>query len=187
MKRVAARREAGVPLSDEDGERLCHDDNVLAQVRDLLLGELVADRAVGVVVDFELGVLGEAERTRYALNADGDDLQAVAYLDHVAVIEHEGSGVELAHVRDEGGEGLAGKLLLGLHPLPALPEELAEDELHVELGVVEPDTRVLYGVEPSYEGGEVVPVGEHLRVIDAGSAPRPHAAVLWVRGGLEVA
>ena len=89
MKRVAACREARVALGDEDGERLCHDDNVLAQVRYLLLGKLVADRAVGVVVDFELGVLCEAERTRYALHADGDDLQAVTHLDHVAVIEHK--------------------------------------------------------------------------------------------------
>lgn len=90
MKRVAARREARVALGDEDGERLCHDDDVLAQVRYLLLGELVANRAVGVVVDFELGVLCEAERTRYALHADGDDLQAVAHLHQVSVIEHEG-------------------------------------------------------------------------------------------------
>lgn len=90
MKRVAARREARVSLGDEDGERLCHDYDVLAQVRDLLLGELVADRAVGIVVDFELGVLGEAERLWYALHADGNYLQAVAHLDHVAVVEHEG-------------------------------------------------------------------------------------------------
>ena len=186
MKRVAARREARVSLGDEDGERLCHDDNVLAQVRDLLLGERVADRAVGVVVDFELRVLCEAERTRYALHSDGYDLEAVAHLDHVTVVEHEGRGVELAHVRDEGGEGLAAKLLLGLHPLPAVAEELAEDELHVELGVVEPDARVLYGVQPRDEGGEVVPVGEDLRSVHAGRAPRPHAAVLWVRCGLEV-
>lgn len=90
MKRVAARREPRVSLGDEDGERLCHDDNVLAQVRDLLLGERVSDRSVGVVVNLKLRVLGEAERLGDALHADGDDLQAVAHLDHVAVVEHEG-------------------------------------------------------------------------------------------------
>lgn len=186
MKRVAARREARVALGDEDGERLCHDDYVLAEIRDLLLGEHVTYRSVGIVVNLKFRVIGEAERTRYALHSDGDDLVAVAHLHQVPVIEHEGRGVELAHVRDERGEGLAGKLLLGLHPLPAIPEELAEDELHVELGVVEPDARVLDGFEPREEGGDVVTVGEDIRVIHAGRSPRPHAAVLWVRCGLEV-
>lgn len=187
MQGVAASREARVALGDEDGEGLGHNHHVLAQVRDLLLGEGVADGAVLVVVDLELCVLGEAERLGYALHADGDDLEAVSNLDHVAVVEHEGRGVELAHVGDEGGEGLADKLLLGLHPLPAVAEELAEDELHVELGVVEPDARVLYGVEPREERGNVGAVGEHGRVIDPSRAPRPHAAVSGVGRGLEVA
>ena len=90
MKRVAARREARVALGDEDGERLGNDDDVLAEICNLLLGEHVAYRAVGVVVDFELRVLGEAERLGNALHGDGYDLQAVAHLHHVTVVEHEG-------------------------------------------------------------------------------------------------
>ena len=187
MKGVAASREARVALRDEDGEGLGHNHHVLAQVRDLLLGEDVPYGAVLVVVDFELCVLGEAERLGYALHADGDDLEAVPNLDHVAVAEHEGRRVELAHVGDEGGEGLAGKLLLGLHPLPPVTEELAEHELHVELGVVEPDARVLDGVEPRDKGGYVGAVGEHLGCIDPCRAPRPHTAVSGVGRGLEVA
>ena len=107
MQGVAASREARVALGDEDGEGLGHNHHILAQVGDLLLGEDVANGAVLVVVDLELCVLGETERLGYALHADGNDLEAVSNLDHVAVVEHEGRGVELAHVGDEGGEGLA--------------------------------------------------------------------------------
>lgn len=107
MKGVAASREARVALGDEDGEGLGHNHHVLPEIGNLLIGEGVVDWAVLVVVNLELGVLGEAERLGYALNADGDDLEAVSHLDHVPVVEHEGSRVELAHVRDEGGEGLA--------------------------------------------------------------------------------
>ena len=112
MKGVAASREARVALGDEDGEGLGHNHHVLPEIGNLLIGEGVADWAVLVVVNLELGVLGETERLGYALNTDGDDLEAVTNLDHVPVVEHEGRGVELAHVGDEGGEGLAGKLLL---------------------------------------------------------------------------
>lgn len=187
MKRVAASSEARVALRDEDGERLCHDDHILPEIGNLTSGEHVADGAVGVIVNLQLGVLGEAERLGYALHTDGDYLEAVAHLHHVAVVEHESRGVELAHVGDEGGEGLAAKLLLGLDPLPAVAEELAEHELHVELGVVEPDASVLDGVQPRDEAREVVSVGEHLGGIDARRAPRPDAAVSWVGRGLKVA
>lgn len=187
MKRVAASREAGVALGDEDGEGLCHDGHVLPEIGDLVLGEHVADRAVCIIVNLQLCVLGEAERLGYALHADGDYLEAVAHLHHVTVVEHEGRGVELAHVGDEGGEGLAGKLLLGLDPLPPVTEELAEHELHVELGVVEPDARVLDGVQPRKEARDVVSVGEDLRRVHAGRAPCPDSAVIGVGGGLEVA
>ena len=98
MKGVAASREARVALRNEDGEGLGHNHHVLAQVRDLLLGQDVTDGAVRVVVDLKLCVLGEAERLGYALHSDRDDLEAVSNLDHVAVVEHEGRGVELAHV-----------------------------------------------------------------------------------------
>lgn len=187
MESVAADREARVTLGDEDGEGLGHNQHVLPEVRDLLLGEGVPDRAVLVVVNLELGVLREAERLGYALHADGDDLEAVSNLDHVPVVEHEGGRVELAHVGDEGGEGLAGKLLLGLDPLPPVTEELAEHELHVELGVVEPDAGVLDGVEPRDKGRYVGAVCEYLGSIDARRSPRPHAAILGVGRALEVA
>lgn len=90
MERVATCRKPGVALRDEDGERLRHDDDVLPEIGNLLLGQVVPYRAVGVVVNFELGVLGESERLGYGLHGDGNDLEAVTHLHHMAVVEHEG-------------------------------------------------------------------------------------------------
>lgn len=187
-KRIGSRRHARLALIEHDPHGLGRDNDILGDIRDLLIRQLVPALARSLVVEIEFRI-GQTERLGDLGHGHGDDLQRVEHAHRVPPREAQIDAVVLTLIRDKRRERTRSAHVDGVDPCPTVIEQVVVNELTVELQVVEPHLRVIEHfqiVEERFDGVAETQDLAPIDLIDIAGGPRPYSAIIRIHRGLEV-